>query len=190
MNSRIVARFFLMRPDREMNGAFGYLLAAYAAKCSILVHAGCVQNFRWHAVLGDPYGLLPVFMLDFNRGLVNFIKAHSLVAESAQTGQNRRSQFPRHQRDQRRRNLEATPRAERTRRQSACAPRPAADGSMQRHSLEVDPKQGSGCGPEAHSRAFTIPAVTLSAHAWDHGGHSKGVPVVATGIHASTIGMV
>ena len=76
VTSRIVARFFLMRPDREMKDAFGYLLAVYAAKYDILVHAGCVQSTHWHAVLGDPYGLLPAFLRDFNRGLANFIKAH------------------------------------------------------------------------------------------------------------------
>lgn len=76
VTSRVVARFFLMRPDREMNDAFGYLLALYAAKYGILVHAACVQSTHWHAVLTDPYGLLPAFMRDFNRGLANFIKAH------------------------------------------------------------------------------------------------------------------
>ena len=63
------------RPDREMNNAFGYLLAVYAAKYGIRVHAACVQSTHWHAVLSDPYGLLPAFLRDFNRGLANFIKA-------------------------------------------------------------------------------------------------------------------
>jgi len=76
VTSRIVARFFLMRPDREMNDAFGYLLAVYAAKYGILVHAACVQSTHWHAVVNDPYGLLPAFLRDFNRGLANFLKAH------------------------------------------------------------------------------------------------------------------
>jgi len=76
VTSRVVARFFLMRPDREVNDAFGYLLALYAAKYGILVHAACVQSTHWHAVLSDPYGLLPAFLRDFNRGLANFIKAH------------------------------------------------------------------------------------------------------------------
>ena len=76
VTSRIVARFFLMRPDREMNDAFGYLLAVYGAKYNIRLHAACVQSTHWHAVLSDPYGLLPAFLRDFNRGLANFIKAH------------------------------------------------------------------------------------------------------------------
>jgi len=76
VTSRIVARFYLMRPDPDMNDAFGYLLAVYAAKYGILVHAGCVQSTHWHAVLGDPYGRLTAFLRDFNRGLANFIKAH------------------------------------------------------------------------------------------------------------------
>jgi hypothetical protein len=76
VTSRVVARFFLMRPDRELNDAFGYLLAIYAAKYGILVHAACVQSTHWHAVLTDQNGLLPAFLRDFNRALANFIKAH------------------------------------------------------------------------------------------------------------------
>lgn len=38
------ARFFLMRLDREMNDAAGYLLALYTGKYGILVHAACVQG--------------------------------------------------------------------------------------------------------------------------------------------------
>jgi len=76
VTSRIVARLFLMRPDREMNDAFGYLLAVYAAKYGIGLHAACVQSTHWHGVMSDPYGLLPAFLRDFNRGLANFIKAH------------------------------------------------------------------------------------------------------------------
>ena len=74
--SRIVAQFFFMRPDKQMKDAFCYLLAVYAAKYSILVHAGCVQSTHWHAVLGDPYGLIPAFLRNLHRGLANVIKAH------------------------------------------------------------------------------------------------------------------
>jgi len=65
VTSRIVARLFLMRPDREMNDAFGYLLAVYAGKYGIGLHAACVQSTHWHGVMSHPYGLLPAFLRDF-----------------------------------------------------------------------------------------------------------------------------
>lgn len=82
VTSRIIMRFFLMRPDAEMKNAFAYLLAVYAAKYGIIPHAACVQSTHWHAVLSDPNGLLPAFLRDFNRALANFIKAHRGVRGS------------------------------------------------------------------------------------------------------------
>lgn len=74
--SRVVARFFLLRPDPEMRDAFRYLLAQYAEKYGVVLYAACLMSTHWHIVFRDPHAKRPAFLRDFNRGLANFVKAH------------------------------------------------------------------------------------------------------------------
>src|SRR5262249_9136200 len=63
----------------------------------------------------------------------------------------------------------------------------ATDGSTQRHSREVDPRQGSGRRPVAHGDILTVPAVALAAHAHlDAQGAQLGA-VVGAGVLAAPV---
>ena len=62
---RCSERRFFLRPSKETNAIFGYLLAVVAAKYGVLVHAFCVLSNHVHLVLTDVQGRLP----EFNRDL-------------------------------------------------------------------------------------------------------------------------
>lgn len=76
VSSRVVARFFLLRPDPKMNEAFGYLLGHYAEKYGVVLYAACLMSTHWHLVFRDRFGQRPAFLRDLNRGLANFVKVH------------------------------------------------------------------------------------------------------------------
>ena len=58
---RVFARFFLFRPDPEMNQAFLYCLAVAAEKFGIIVHAACLMSTHLHLVITDVRGEHPRF---------------------------------------------------------------------------------------------------------------------------------
>ena len=72
---RCVRRHYLLRPDRETNQAFAYLLALVAKKYGIEVYAACVMRNHYHMVFRDVRGCYPNFLRDLNRMLAQFLKA-------------------------------------------------------------------------------------------------------------------
>ena len=71
---RTVCRFYLLRPDRELNEAFLYCLAVAAAKFGILLHAVCVMSTHVHLVITDVRGVYPDFLQCLNRLFANVTK--------------------------------------------------------------------------------------------------------------------
>ena len=62
LTRRCAFRTFFLRPSRETNLAFLYVLATAAQRFSIQIHAFCVMSNHWHCVLTDPEGQAPLFM--------------------------------------------------------------------------------------------------------------------------------
>jgi len=58
---RCAQRQFLLRPCKNTNDVFLYLLAVAAQRFEIHVHAFCVLSNHFHFVVTDPYARLPVF---------------------------------------------------------------------------------------------------------------------------------
>jgi REP element-mobilizing transposase RayT len=58
---RCAQRQFLLRPSRDTNDIFLYILAVAAERFGILVHAFCVLSNHFHLVLTDPNAQLPRF---------------------------------------------------------------------------------------------------------------------------------
>jgi REP element-mobilizing transposase RayT len=62
---RCSERRFFLRPSKNTNAIFGYLLALAASRYEIRVHAYCVLSNHFHLVVTDPAARLP----DFHRYL-------------------------------------------------------------------------------------------------------------------------
>ena len=73
---RTVARFFLFRPERAVNEAFGYCLAVAAARYGIVVHAAILMSTHYHLVVTDTQGVHPQFTHMLNRLFANYVKVH------------------------------------------------------------------------------------------------------------------
>ncbi len=58
---RCTQRQFLLRPSRETNAIFLYVLAVAAQRFGIRLHAFCVLSNHFHLVLTDPDARLPAF---------------------------------------------------------------------------------------------------------------------------------
>ncbi|MFO0745554.1 MAG: hypothetical protein U1F43_07760 [Myxococcota bacterium] len=72
---RTVARKFLLRPDRWVAEAFGYLLAYYAALNDIGVIAAIAMSNHYHLVLVDRSGRLPKLMNELNAAMARVVNA-------------------------------------------------------------------------------------------------------------------
>jgi REP element-mobilizing transposase RayT len=58
---RCFGRMFLLRPSKQGNDLFRYILAVAAGRFGVLIHAYCVLSNHFHCVLTDPKGNLPRF---------------------------------------------------------------------------------------------------------------------------------
>jgi hypothetical protein len=72
---RVVARFYLLRPDSELQRAVAYTLAHYAAKHGIVLHAACLMSTHLHLIYSDIQGSAPEFRRDAHRIIANLTKA-------------------------------------------------------------------------------------------------------------------
>lgn len=72
---RTIARFYLLRPDPELVEAVKYLMAHYAEKHALTLHAVCVMSTHFHVVAFDKLGHRSLFLRDINRGIANVVKA-------------------------------------------------------------------------------------------------------------------
>lgn len=71
---RVVARFYLLKPDRELRRGVAYALAHYAKKHGIILHAACLMSTHLHLIYSDPYGKAPEFRRDAHRIIANLTK--------------------------------------------------------------------------------------------------------------------
>ena len=62
VSRRALRRDYLLRPDRETNNLFIYLLAVLAAEYKIIVHAPSLLSTHEHMALTDTLGNLPDFL--------------------------------------------------------------------------------------------------------------------------------
>jgi putative transposase len=69
---RVHKRQFLLRPSVELNQLLAYIIAVYAERHDILLHALCVMSNHWHNALSDPLGQI----VDFERDV------HSCIARA------------------------------------------------------------------------------------------------------------
>jgi REP element-mobilizing transposase RayT len=67
LTRRTAGRQFLLRPDPFVRQAFGYVLAAAAAKYGVEIHCAVVVSDHYHAVVTDPNGVVPAFVAWVNR---------------------------------------------------------------------------------------------------------------------------
>lgn len=72
---RTVARFYLLRPDKELNDAILYVLGVYSKKYKIKLLAVCVMSTHLHLVIEDPEARRPAFLRDVHRCIANVTKA-------------------------------------------------------------------------------------------------------------------
>jgi putative transposase len=72
---RTVARFYLLRPCRELHDAILYVLGHYAELHGVVLHAACVMSTHIHLVYQDRLGLGPLFVRDVDRSVANLVKA-------------------------------------------------------------------------------------------------------------------
>src|SRR5690349_10149353 len=73
---RTEERRFLFRPDFLMDQIFLFLLALYATRFGMLIHAAILMSTHVHIVLTDPSGRLPEFLMHFNRMMVLATSSH------------------------------------------------------------------------------------------------------------------
>ena len=69
VSRRCTQQQFLLRPCKEVNEVFGYVLALAAQRHGVQVHAYCVLSNHYHLVVTDPRARLPAFQQLLN-GLV------------------------------------------------------------------------------------------------------------------------
>jgi REP element-mobilizing transposase RayT len=72
---RCLERRFFLRPDRKSEGNFPYVLAHYAQRHGIQIHAYCVLSNHLHLVLTDTRGRLPAFQQDLGSVLAKSTNA-------------------------------------------------------------------------------------------------------------------
>lgn len=71
---RISHRRHLLKPCAETNEAFEYLLAYCAQKRNMVIYAASMMSTHYHLVMYDPEGNHPLFFMDFNRMLAEFLQ--------------------------------------------------------------------------------------------------------------------
>lgn len=76
---RISHRRHLLKPSRETNEAFQYLLALCAQKYRMEVYAASVATNYYEVVMYDPDGCHPRFFMDFHRLLTDFLHKHHRI---------------------------------------------------------------------------------------------------------------
>ena len=62
VTARTVARFYLLRPDPQLNEALRYVLGYYANKHGLLLHAVCIMSTHVHLVAFDEHLAVLVFL--------------------------------------------------------------------------------------------------------------------------------
>lgn len=72
---RTIARFYLLRPDAELNDAILYVLGVYGQKYQVKLLAACAMSTHLHLVIEDPNGQRPAFLRDVHRAIANVTKA-------------------------------------------------------------------------------------------------------------------
>ncbi|MBW2523245.1 MAG: transposase [Deltaproteobacteria bacterium] len=72
---RTLRRHFLLRPDRQLNQLFLYLVALFAERFHMEVAAIQVLSDHYHMVVTDPLGHLPHFLQQLHRMLALSVKA-------------------------------------------------------------------------------------------------------------------
>ena len=78
---RCSQREFLLRPSLAVNGLVQYLLAVYARRHNILVHAFCVMSNHLHLLVTDPEARLPAFERDLNSLIARALNVSSERSE-------------------------------------------------------------------------------------------------------------
>ena len=63
---RCFQRHFFLRPCRQTNDTFRFVLAVAAERYAIHLHAVCVLSNHYHLVVTDPFARLPAFLRDLN----------------------------------------------------------------------------------------------------------------------------
>jgi putative transposase len=69
LTRRTICRYFLLRPDDDMNELIEYSLAVAAGLHGMVVHAYCAMSTHIHVVLTDTKGRLPRFLAYFHRAV-------------------------------------------------------------------------------------------------------------------------
>lgn len=72
---RCLGRMFLLRPSKDLNRLFSYILAVAAKRYGICLHALCVLSNHFHIVLSDPEGRLPTFERDLDSLVARSVNA-------------------------------------------------------------------------------------------------------------------
>jgi putative transposase len=75
LTRRVHKRQFLLAPSKELNQLFAYVVAVYAQRYRIALHALVVMSNHWHAVLSDLLGTI----VDFER------EVHGIIARALNT---------------------------------------------------------------------------------------------------------
>lgn len=73
---RTLERRFYLRPDRQMVQLFKYLLALYAQRYGIVIHAGSLMSTHYHLVFTDTLGRRGDFFRDFHHALTCCVQVY------------------------------------------------------------------------------------------------------------------
>ncbi len=74
-----MGRFFRLKPSPEVNRTIGYLLAHYAAKHKISVHAAVFMGNHYHLLVSAAEPTLNAFKRDFNAQIARYLNAREKV---------------------------------------------------------------------------------------------------------------
>ena len=72
---RVHKRQFLLRPSKELSQLLAYIIAVYAERHDILLHALCVMSNHWHNALTDPRGHIVDFERDVHACIARAVNA-------------------------------------------------------------------------------------------------------------------
>jgi putative transposase len=79
---RVHKRQFLLRPSKELSQLLAYIIAVYAERHEILLHALCVMSNHWHNALTDPLGHIVDFERDVHSCIARAVNALHRESES------------------------------------------------------------------------------------------------------------
>jgi putative transposase len=72
---RIHKRQLLLKPERRLNRLIEYIVAVFAKRHGVRVHAICVMSNHWHAVCSDPLGRIVEFERDVHAFIARAVNA-------------------------------------------------------------------------------------------------------------------